>query len=77
MTGHCYYLYVHLLCMLIIINNNLVAMTRPKRHLCVICDSETLSGIKAKASRSDGGFLRRWMDWLSEESDLRFSEQCI
>lgn len=52
-------------------------MTRPKRHLCVICDSETLSGIKAKASRSDGGFLRRWMDWLSEESDLRFSEQCI
>ena len=65
------------LCMLIIINNNLVAMTRPKRHLCVICDSETLSGIKAKASRSDGGFLRRWMDWLSEESDLRFSEQCV
>ncbi|KAI7852360.1 P-loop containing nucleoside triphosphate hydrolase protein [Circinella umbellata] len=54
-----------------------VAMTRPKRHLCVICDSETLSGIKAKASRSDGGFLRRWMDWLSEESDLRFSEQCV
>ncbi|KAI9252807.1 P-loop containing nucleoside triphosphate hydrolase protein [Phascolomyces articulosus] len=54
-----------------------VAMTRPKRHLCVICDSETLSGIKAKASRMDGGFLRRWMDWLSEESDLRFSEQCV
>ncbi|KAI9493302.1 P-loop containing nucleoside triphosphate hydrolase protein [Zychaea mexicana] len=54
-----------------------VAMTRPKRHLCVVCDSETLSGTKAKASRLDGGFLRRWMEWLGDESDLRFSEQCV
>ncbi|KAI7875357.1 P-loop containing nucleoside triphosphate hydrolase protein [Lichtheimia hyalospora FSU 10163] len=53
-----------------------VAMTRPKRHLCVICDSETLSGVKAtKKNTMDGGFLRRWMDWLNEEADLRFSEQ--
>lgn len=52
-------------------------MTRAKRHLCVICDSETLSGSKGGAQptpRFDGGFLKRWMDYLSEESDLRFSE---
>ncbi|KAI8142657.1 P-loop containing nucleoside triphosphate hydrolase protein [Fennellomyces sp. T-0311] len=54
-----------------------VAMTRPKRHLCVICDSETLSGAKSGASMLDGGFLRRWMEWLGDESDLRFSEQCV
>lgn len=54
----------------------LVAMTRPKRHLCVICDTETLSGVKAtKKNTIDGGFLKRWMDWLNEEADLRFSEQ--
>lgn len=59
--------------MLIIV---LVAMTRPKRHLCVICDTETLSGVKStKKNTMDGGFLRRWMDWLNEEADLRFSEQ--
>ncbi|CEP12707.1 hypothetical protein [Parasitella parasitica] len=54
-----------------------VAMTRAKRHLCVICDSETLLGTKGgsnPAPRFDGGFLKRWMEYLSEESDLRFSE---
>ncbi|GAN10114.1 DNA helicase protein [Mucor ambiguus] len=54
-----------------------VAMTRAKRHLCVICDSETLLGTKGgakPAARFDGGFLKRWMEYLSEESDLRFSE---
>ncbi|ORZ03375.1 P-loop containing nucleoside triphosphate hydrolase protein [Syncephalastrum racemosum] len=50
-----------------------VAMTRPKRHLCVICDSDTLSGNKGHKPRNDGGFLRRWMEWLGDESDLRFS----
>ncbi|KAI7899401.1 P-loop containing nucleoside triphosphate hydrolase protein [Cokeromyces recurvatus] len=54
-----------------------VAMTRAKRHLCVICDSETLLGNKGgskPASRFDGDFLKRWIEYLSEESDLRFSE---
>ncbi|SAL98729.1 hypothetical protein [Absidia glauca] len=55
-----------------------VAMTRAKRHLCVICDSETLAGNKggtaSSSSRVDGGFLKRWMNWLCEESDLRFSD---
>ncbi|KAI8337766.1 P-loop containing nucleoside triphosphate hydrolase protein [Chlamydoabsidia padenii] len=55
-----------------------VAMTRAKRHLCVICDTETLAGNKGgnsnTSSRMDGGFLKRWMNWLCEESDLRFSD---
>ncbi|KAI8349941.1 P-loop containing nucleoside triphosphate hydrolase protein [Choanephora cucurbitarum] len=57
-----------------------VAMTRAKRHLCVICDSETLLGTKggsSQVSRFDGGFLKRWMEYLSEESDLRFSEWIV
>jgi DNA polymerase alpha-associated DNA helicase A len=52
-------------------------MTRAKRHLCIICDSDTLSGSKGgsnSASKFDGGFLKRWMNYLGEESDLRFSE---
>ena len=41
-----------------------VAMTRPKRHLCVIGDSETVG----KGSK----FLKRWMAFLEEEADLRY-----
>ncbi|RKF62126.1 DNA polymerase alpha-associated DNA helicase A [Erysiphe neolycopersici] len=40
-----------------------VAMTRPKRLLTVIGDSETL--------RNDE-FFRRWIDFLEENSDLRY-----
>jgi DNA polymerase alpha-associated DNA helicase A len=42
-----------------------VAMTRPKRHLCVIGDSETLA--------RGNGFLKRWMAHLEENADLRFA----
>ncbi|KAF2432764.1 DNA helicase [Tothia fuscella] len=42
-----------------------VSMTRPKRQLCVIGDSETL----AKGSK----FLKRWMAHLEEHSDLRYA----
>ncbi|KAJ9638999.1 hypothetical protein H2199_006860 [Coniosporium tulheliwenetii] len=41
-----------------------VAMTRPKRHLCVIGDSET-------AGRGSA-FLKRWMAFLEETADLRY-----
>ncbi|KAK7188101.1 hypothetical protein DPSP01_001642 [Paraphaeosphaeria sporulosa] len=41
-----------------------VAMTRPKRHLCVIGDSETVS----RGSK----FLKAWMDFLEENADLRY-----
>ncbi|KAI9835084.1 MAG: hypothetical protein M1819_002636 [Sarea resinae] len=41
-----------------------VAMTRPKRHLCVIGDSETV-GHGSK-------FLKRWMDFLEENAELRY-----
>ncbi|EKG20325.1 ATPase AAA+ type core [Macrophomina phaseolina MS6] len=43
-----------------------VAMTRPKRHLCVIGDSETVG----RGSR----FLKRWMDFLQEQADLRYPD---
>ncbi|KAF9111646.1 hypothetical protein BGX27_004626 [Mortierella sp. AM989] len=43
-----------------------VAMTRSKRHLCVVGDSETL-GKKDK-------FLKAWMDFLSEHADVRYVE---
>ncbi|KAL1960547.1 hypothetical protein VTO42DRAFT_7126 [Malbranchea cinnamomea] len=43
-----------------------VAMTRPRRHLCVCGDSETIShGSK---------FLRRWMEFLEEHADLRYPD---
>lgn len=41
-----------------------VAMTRPKRHLCVIGDSETVS--------SGSPFLKRWMKFLEDNADLRY-----
>ncbi|OJD34225.1 dna-binding protein smubp-2 [Diplodia corticola] len=43
-----------------------VAMTRPKRHLCVIGDSETVG----RGSK----FLKRWMDFLQEQADLRYPD---
>ncbi|CAD6574031.1 MAG: hypothetical protein ASARMPREDX12_006360 [Alectoria sarmentosa] len=43
-----------------------VAMTRPKRHLCVVGDSETV----AKGSK----FLKRWMQYLEAEADLRYPD---
>ncbi|CAO3677519.1 unnamed protein product [Umbelopsis vinacea] len=60
-----------------------VAMTRAKRHLCIIGDSDTLSssnnngakkGKKDRPLISDGGFLKRWLQWLSEEADVRYCE---
>ncbi|TKA43950.1 hypothetical protein B0A49_12796 [Cryomyces minteri] len=41
-----------------------VAMTRPKRHLCVVGDSETIGPGSA--------FLKRWMDFLEANADLRY-----
>jgi len=39
-------------------------MTRPKRHLCIIGDSETVSRGSA--------FLKRWMKFLEDNADLRY-----
>ncbi|KAI0175619.1 DNA helicase [Hypoxylon sp. FL1284] len=41
-----------------------VAMTRPKRCLVVVGDSETV--------RRGGKFLNNWMDWLENNADLRY-----
>ncbi|RMY82436.1 hypothetical protein D0861_07880 [Hortaea werneckii] len=46
-----------------------VAMTRPKRHLCVIGDAEVVS----KGST----FLKQWMEFLEENSDLRYPDLAL
>ena len=43
-----------------------VAMTRPRRHLCVVGDSETVG--------RGSGFLKRWMEFLESEADLRYPD---
>ncbi|CAK7264499.1 hypothetical protein SEPCBS119000_001018 [Sporothrix epigloea] len=43
-----------------------VAMTRPKRSLTVIGDSETV--------RRGGPFLKHWMEFLEEHADLRYPD---
>lgn len=43
-----------------------VAMTRPRRHLCVIGDAETVG--------AGSGFLKRWMEHLEEHADLRYPD---
>lgn len=44
---------------------SIVAMTRAKRCLCVIGDSETVAGGGSK-------FLKDWMAWLEDNADVRF-----
>ena len=44
-----------------------VAMTRARRHLCVIGDSETVGG------GAGGEFLKAWMKFLEENADLRYA----
>ncbi|KAF9648266.1 P-loop containing nucleoside triphosphate hydrolase protein [Thelephora ganbajun] len=41
-----------------------VAMTRAKRHLCVIGDSSTV--------QHGGSFLKKWMAWLEASADVRY-----
>ncbi|WYZ34744.1 hypothetical protein EsH8_I_001020 [Colletotrichum jinshuiense] len=43
-----------------------VAMTRPKRSLTVIGDSETV--------KRGSNFLKRWMDFLEDNADLRYPD---
>lgn len=43
-----------------------VAMTRPRRSLTVIGDSETV--------RRGSPFLKRWMEFLEENADLRYPD---
>ncbi|KAF9984009.1 hypothetical protein BGZ75_004412 [Mortierella antarctica] len=43
-----------------------VAMTRSKRHLCVVGDSDTLS--------KKDTFLKAWMDFLGDKADVRYIE---
>ncbi|KZT61335.1 P-loop containing nucleoside triphosphate hydrolase protein [Calocera cornea HHB12733] len=42
-----------------------VAMTRPRRHLCVVGDSETVA--------QGGPYLKSWMQWLEQNADVRYA----
>jgi DNA polymerase alpha-associated DNA helicase A len=42
-----------------------VAITRPRRHLCIIGDIETVGGGKSK-------FLQSWTNWAEENADLEY-----
>ncbi|EIW79810.1 P-loop containing nucleoside triphosphate hydrolase protein [Coniophora puteana RWD-64-598 SS2] len=43
-----------------------VAMTRAKRHLCVVGDSDTV--------QHGGPYLKKWLTWLEANADVRFAE---
>ncbi|KAG0698331.1 AAA domain-containing protein [Suillus ampliporus] len=43
-----------------------VAMTRAKRHLCVVGDSSTV--------KHGSPYLRKWLAWLEAKADVRFAE---
>jgi DNA polymerase alpha-associated DNA helicase A len=43
-----------------------VAMTRARRHLCVIGDGETV--------KHAGGFLREWIKWVEEGGEVRYPD---
>lgn len=44
-----------------------VAITRPRRQLCVIGDTETLS-------KSNSKFLKRWVDWLEDNALIDYPD---
>jgi len=46
-----------------------VAMTRARRHLCVIGDSSTVS--------HGSSYLKKWMSWLEAHADVRFAGEAL
>jgi len=46
-----------------------VAMTRARRHLCVIGDSSTVS--------HGSVYLKSWMEWLEMKADVRFGGELV
>ncbi|KDQ50200.1 hypothetical protein JAAARDRAFT_186433 [Jaapia argillacea MUCL 33604] len=42
-----------------------VAMTRAKRHLCIVGDSSTVE--------HGGSFLKKWLKWLDNNADVRYA----
>jgi DNA polymerase alpha-associated DNA helicase A len=66
---------------------SVVAMTRPRRHLCIVGDSETVSRyvgflsaayemrrISILICHRGSLFLKRWMAFLEEHADLRYPD---
>jgi len=46
-----------------------VAMTRARRQLCVVGDSDTVG----KGSK----YLKEWMEWLEENADVRYAGDAL
>ncbi|KAJ3719124.1 AAA domain-containing protein [Lentinula guzmanii] len=46
-------------------NDQVLAMTRAKRHLCVVGDSSTVM--------HGGSYLKKWLQWLDENADVRYA----
>lgn len=42
-----------------------VAITRPKRQLCIVGNSEVIGS---------NGFLKKWVDWCQENADIEYAE---
>ncbi|KAG8802804.1 hypothetical protein FRC16_008620 [Serendipita sp. 398] len=42
-----------------------VAMTRARKHLCVVGDSSTI--------KHGSSYLKKWMEWLEENADIRYA----
>ena len=47
-------------------NVSSVAMTRARRHLCVVGDSSTVV--------HGGAYLKKWIGWLEANADIRFPD---
>jgi DNA polymerase alpha-associated DNA helicase A len=44
-----------------------VAITRPRRHLCVIGDSETVG--------KSNHFYHSWYEWMNENAEIRYANE--
>ncbi|KAG2210292.1 hypothetical protein INT47_003277 [Mucor saturninus] len=59
-----------------------VAMTRARRQLIVVCNTDTLNGSKFQEKKKgvyaiDRSFIEKWMVWLLKKTVVRASKNCI
>lgn len=57
-------------------------MTRARRQLIVVCNSNTLDGSKYYGKNNgvysiDRSFIEKWTVWLTKEAVVRASKNCI
>lgn len=57
-------------------------MTRARRQLIVVCNTDTLNGSKFQGKVNgvyaiDRSFIEKWMIWLLKEAIVRASKSCL